>query len=276
MGKASHEHANHPRRTTPRKPTTPTNGLEERRRETTRKAYRDRWGKGRGRGVHLLGKAPNRLKNKDNQGNGRMDKTSLILEPEEKRRRKRNEKIGLGINKVSIEDEDWMSAKSRHSNLLKDALRGQTPNDEPSELWSPLPDQGWRPCGECTRSSGKPEKSSGYLQIFLDGVAKILNATLVIPLLEVNPVWQDSSSFEEFFDVDHFIDVLKDDISIVKELPYEFSWSTREFYASTIRETRVKTAPVHASDQWYTDNVLPILQRYEKYFLVVASLHVKS
>ncbi|KAH9607343.1 hypothetical protein KSS87_003985, partial [Heliosperma pusillum] len=169
---------------------------------------------------------------------------------------------------------DWMSAKSRHSNLLKDALRGQTPNDEPSELWSPLPDQGWRPCGECTRSSGKPEKSSGYLQIFLDGglnqqrmgicdavaVAKILNATLVIPLLEVNPVWQDSSSFEEIFDVDHFIDVLKDDISIVKELPYEFSWSTREFYASAIRETRVKTAPVHASDQWYTDNVLPILQ----------------
>ncbi|KAH9611966.1 hypothetical protein KSS87_009428, partial [Heliosperma pusillum] len=185
---------------------------------------------------------------------------------------------------------DWMSAKSRHSNLLKDALRGQTPNDEPSELWSPLPDQGWRPCGECTRSSGKPEESSGYLQIFLDGglnqqrmgicdaiaVAKILNATLVIPLLEVNPVWQDSSSFEEIFDVDHFIDVLKDDISIVKELPYEFSWSTREFYATAIRETRVKTAPVHASNQWYTDNVLPILHRYEKYFLVVASLHVKS
>lgn len=172
---------------------------------------------------------------------------------------------------------DWMSAKPRHPNLLKDALRSQAPNEEPSELWSPLPDQGWRPCMEEPQVHAKPEnKSQGYLQIFLDGglnqqrmgicdavaVAKILNATLVIPLLEVNPVWKDSSSFEEIFDVDHFIDTLKDDISIVRELPYEYSWSTREFYATAIRETRVKTAPVHASVNWYIDNVLPIIQSY--------------
>jgi len=69
------------------------------------------------------------------------------------------------------------------------------------------------------------------------------------------------SSFAEIFDVDHFIDVLKDDISIVKQLPYEYAWSTREFYATAIRETRVKTAPVHASAHWYIDNVKPILQR---------------
>jgi len=93
-------------------------------------------------------------------------------------------------------------------------------------------------------------------------VAKILNATLVIPHLEVNPVWQDSSSFMDIFDVDHFINVLKDDISIVKELPNEFSWSTREYYATAIRATRIKTAPVHASANWYLQNVLPTLQSY--------------
>ncbi|KAJ8765463.1 hypothetical protein K2173_014585 [Erythroxylum novogranatense] len=93
-------------------------------------------------------------------------------------------------------------------------------------------------------------------------VAKILNATLVIPHFEVNPVWQDSSSFMDIFDVDHFINVLKDDISIVKELPDEFSWSTREYYATAIRDTRVKTAPVHATANWYLDNVLPVLQSY--------------
>lgn len=171
---------------------------------------------------------------------------------------------------------DWMSTKPRHPNLLKDALRSQAPSEEPYELWSPLPDQGWRPCMEEPQVREKPEKSQGYLQVFLDGglnqqrmgicdavaVAKILNATLVIPLLEVNPVWKDSSSFEEIFDVDHFIDALKDDISIVKELPYEYSWSTREFYATAIRETRVKTAPVHASVNWYIDNVLPIIKGY--------------
>lgn len=125
-------------------------------------------------------------------------------------------------------------------------------------------------------------------------VAKILNATLVIPHLEINPVWKDSrysdnllcvilflvymkklsrdffpyplffgicSSFVDIFDVDHFINVLKDDISIAKELPAEFSWSTREYYATAIRATRVKTAPVHASANWYLENVLPVLQR---------------
>lgn len=69
------------------------------------------------------------------------------------------------------------------------------------------------------------------------------------------------SSFMDIFDVDHFINVLKDDISIVKELPNEFSWSTREYYATAIRATRIKTAPVHASANWYLDNVLPVLQR---------------
>jgi len=69
------------------------------------------------------------------------------------------------------------------------------------------------------------------------------------------------SSFVDIFDVDHFIDVLKDDISIVKELPGEYSWSTREYYGLAIRETRIKAAPVHASAHWYLENVLPVLQR---------------
>lgn len=61
-----------------------------------------------------------------------------------------------------------------------------------------------------------PKKSLGYIQVFLDGglnqqrmgvcdavaVAKILNATLVIPHFEVNLVWQDSRYFtHEIFSV---------------------------------------------------------------------------
>lgn len=65
----------------------------------------------------------------------------------------------------------------------------------------------------------------------------------------------------DIFDVDHFINALKEDISVVKELPNEFSWSTREYYGSAIRATRIKTAPVHASANWYRENVLPVLQR---------------
>ncbi|XP_068649631.1 O-fucosyltransferase 31-like [Aristolochia californica] len=52
-------------------------------------------------------------------------------------------------------------------------------------------------------------------------IAKILNATLVIQHFEVNPVWQDSSSFTDIFDVDHFIDVLKDEVyGIVAIAPF--------------------------------------------------------
>jgi len=55
---------------------------------------------------------------------------------------------------------------------------------------------------------------------------------------------------------------LSNDISIVKELPSDYSWSTREYYATGIRATRIKTAPVHASASWYLENVLPVMQRY--------------
>jgi len=47
-------------------------------------------------------------------------------------------------------------------------------------------------------------------------------------------------------------------------LPKEFSWSTREYYGTGIRSTRIKTAPLHASANWYLENVSPILQRFEK------------
>ncbi|KAF8377382.1 hypothetical protein HHK36_030759 [Tetracentron sinense] len=176
----------------------------------------------------------------------------------------------LGHASPSIFSE-WNTPKTRHVPLLKGALQRET-----SDLWSPLANQGWKPCVESKNTPVLPKKSPGYIQVFLDGglnqqrmgicdavaVAKILNATLVIPHFEVNPVWKDSSSFTEIFDVDHFINVLKDEISIVKELPKEYAWSTREYYATAIRATRIKTAPVHASSKWYLENVLPMLQSY--------------
>ncbi|XP_051117765.1 O-fucosyltransferase 31 isoform X2 [Andrographis paniculata] len=171
---------------------------------------------------------------------------------------------------------EWNAPKPRHSRLLKSALQRETSDAEVTELWKPLADQQWKRCDLSDQKSALPKKSQGYIQVFLDGglnqqrmgicdavaVAKILNATLVIPYLEINPVWQDSSTFMDIFNVDRFIDALKDDISIVKELPAEYYWSTREYYATAIRANRVKTAPVHASANWYIENVLPVIQSY--------------
>ncbi|NP_001150199.1 O-fucosyltransferase 31 [Zea mays] len=171
---------------------------------------------------------------------------------------------------------EWNAPKPMHPSLLNEALRWTATDGQKKDLWSPLPYQGWKPCLTPSVSHKLPLEPSGYIQVFLDGglnqqrmgicdaiaVAKILNATLVIPHLEVNPVWKDSSSFEEIFDVDHFINSLKDEVSIIKVLPKEFSWSTREYYGTGIRATRIKTAPLHASANWYLENVSPILQSY--------------
>ncbi|KAK8942077.1 hypothetical protein KSP40_PGU009600 [Platanthera guangdongensis] len=171
---------------------------------------------------------------------------------------------------------EWNAPKPTHLSLLMGALQREVPNEQKFELWASLEPQGWKPCIPSASTTGNTMKSNGYIQVFLDGglnqqrmaicdavaVAKILNATLVIPHLEVNPVWQDSSSFEEIYNVDHFIDVLNDEISVVRELPSEYSWSTREYYAVAIRATRIKTAPVRASANWYLENVLPVLDSY--------------
>ncbi|CAI0406033.1 unnamed protein product [Linum tenue] len=171
---------------------------------------------------------------------------------------------------------EWVAPRPRHLPLLKAASNRHIPIRQQSELWAPLPDQGWKACNEPTTVSSLPAHSQGYIQVFLDGglnqqrmgvcdavaVAMILNATLVVPHLDLNPVWQDSSSFSDIFDVDHFINVLSNEVKIVKEPPREYAWSTREYYATGIRPTRIKTAPVHASAQWYQENVLPVLQSY--------------
>ncbi|KAJ9564741.1 hypothetical protein OSB04_000707 [Centaurea solstitialis] len=172
--------------------------------------------------------------------------------------------------------QDLNASKLRHSRLFKSALQHQASNEQLADLWTPLSNQGWKPFVEPTSTSSSLPESTGYIQVFLDGglnqqrmgicdavaIAKILNATLVIPYLEVNPVWQDTSLFTDIFDVDHFVNVLKDDISIVSELPDEYAWSTREYYASAIRSTRVKNAPLHASANWYLENVSPVLESY--------------
>ncbi|EOX91949.1 O-fucosyltransferase family protein isoform 2, partial [Theobroma cacao] len=125
---------------------------------------------------------------------------------------------------------EWNVPKPRHLPLLRSALQRENSNGEQSDLWAPLADQGWRPCLECVIAPSLPQKSEGYLQVFLDGG---LNQQR-----------------------------MGDDISIVKELPDEFSWSTREYYATAIRATRIKRAPVHASANWYLENVLPVLESY--------------
>ncbi|KAJ1379975.1 putative O-fucosyltransferase, plant, partial [Sesbania bispinosa] len=126
----------------------------------------------------------------------------------------------------------------------------------------------WKPCAE--RRDGviselPPEnKTNGYIFIHAEGglnqqriaicnavaVAKIMNATLILPVLKQDQIWKDQTHF----DVDHFIDYLKYDVRIVRDIPEWFTDKAELF--SSIRRT-VKNIPKYAPAQFYIDNVLP-------------------
>lgn len=148
------------------------------------------------------------------------------------------------------------------------------PVSEPPSLWENphSATTSWKPCaerGDHSHTSLPAEnETNGYLAVHAEGglnqqriaicnavaVAKIMNVTLIIPLMKQDQIWKDQTQFEDIFDVDHFINYLKDDVRIVKEIP---SWLSDkgELYTS-IRRT-VKNIPKYASAQFYLDNVLP-------------------
>ncbi|KAJ0755419.1 putative GDP-fucose protein O-fucosyltransferase [Helianthus annuus] len=108
-----------------------------------------------------------------------------------------------------------------------------------SDIWSAKRILEWRPCKWWLQGhlTALPAESNGYIRVdcygglnqmrrdLCDGVgvARLLNATLVLPKFEVAAYWNESSGFADVFDVDYFIEQLKGFINVVKELPAEIA-----------------------------------------------------
>ncbi|KAM7518557.1 hypothetical protein LguiB_017519 [Lonicera macranthoides] len=101
-------------------------------------------------------------------------------------------------------------------------------------------------------------------------VARIINATLVVPELDKLSFWQDASNFSDVFDEDHFINSLANDVRVVKELPNELanatvavehfrSWSGLDYYQEDIANMWEDYRVIQAakSDSRLANNNLP-------------------
>ncbi|KAF2291585.1 hypothetical protein GH714_025911 [Hevea brasiliensis] len=197
----------------------------------------------------------------------------------------------LDVNKysrVSIEQEQSWSKEQTPSHLSKPPLPshkldGARGNSD-SKLWKHPPYRDYWPCVEPSSNYTFPGESKGYLLVHTNGglnqmragicdmvvVARIINATLVVPELDKRSFWQDTSNFSDVFDEDHFISALANDVKVIKKLPKEMvsaakivkqfrSWSGMDYYQGEITSLWEDYQVIRAakSDSRLANNNLP-------------------
>ncbi|KAK9984703.1 hypothetical protein SO802_034228 [Lithocarpus litseifolius] len=180
--------------------------------------------------------------------------------------------FGLGLISLFtghvVSDLEWYSQR-----LVKRSFysRLDVSRREPIDIWKSKYSKYFYSCSERGRHFApavRERSSNGYLLIATSGglnqqrtgitdavvVARILNATLVVPELDHHSFWKDDSDFINIFDVDWFISTLAKDVTIVRRVPDKVMRSM-EKPPYTMRVPR-KSAP-----EYYLDQVLPILLR---------------
>ncbi|KAJ0965355.1 hypothetical protein J5N97_026493 [Dioscorea zingiberensis] len=84
-------------------------------------------------------------------------------------------------------------------------------------------------------------------------IARVLGATLVLPVLQVNQVWGDESEFGDIFDERHFKGTLRNDVVVVSSLP-----STHLMK----RKVNAPLMPFNTDEDWLLTNHMPKLTRH--------------
>ncbi|KAG0590420.1 hypothetical protein M758_1G093700 [Ceratodon purpureus] len=155
----------------------------------------------------------------------------------------------------------WQQELAPLHRLRSTKLALHTEDEELGEkLWAPPDDKGF---GHCVKPNTTqylgPGPSRGYLMVSTNGglnqmragicdmvaIARLINATLVIPELDQGSFWQDSSNFSDVFDMNYFIKALSNDVPVVKTLPPSVktapkvmkqfkSWSNMKYYEEEI------------------------------------------
>ncbi|XP_015063256.1 O-fucosyltransferase 8 isoform X1 [Solanum pennellii] len=163
-------------------------------------------------------------------------------------------------------------------NMAASSLAEREFKQESSKLWEePYPQaSSWKPCADKTSPhvvrAGKPRNITGYILISANGglnqqrvavcnavaVASLLNATLVIPKFLYSNVWKDPSQFGDIYQEDYFMDMLKDEVNIIKELPPNLKLLDVEAAGSLITDAELSK---EATPDEYIKKILPLLLR---------------
>ncbi|KAI3455004.1 hypothetical protein Pfo_011667 [Paulownia fortunei] len=148
------------------------------------------------------------------------------------------------------------------------------------EFWRQPDGEGYRPCLhfslEYRKASAKISKEKRkFLVVVVSGglnqqrnqivdavvISRILEAALVVPVLQVNRIWGDESEFSDIFDLEHFKKTLQADVRVVLSLP-----STHLVSQQSI-ENQI---PFHVSPMWIRARFLHQLN--EEGFLILKGL----
>uniref|UniRef100_A0A0D9WR22 O-fucosyltransferase family protein n=1 Tax=Leersia perrieri TaxID=77586 RepID=A0A0D9WR22_9ORYZ len=183
----------------------------------------------------------------------------------------------LKQNSVKTEEAEQIM----HPRLLQMATSAITKNESDSDsvnfaLWEEPYKQArkWKPCAakHSLPDEVPGENNNGFILISANGglnqqrvavcnavvVAALLNATLVLPRFLYSSVWKDTSQFGDIYQEDYFINYMKSDVHIVKDLPPHLQSLDLESIGSQITDMDISK---EATPSEFIKIALPILQQ---------------